>query len=178
MEKNMNEVKRETRASTLNGVGQRMEVLHEAARIEVAQWQGAKQALHELTRKLEAHLAVVDRDAEDDKLDDAERAVAKRYVDQCRGIARNLAVAAEVQVFQAQGKVLAFDRALLDVKQAFDQTHAKATTVPEASAPREAGQHPGDALESRREEARQRRRKKKGNSHAKPGQEQAGAKNA
>ena len=174
MEKDMNE-KSEVKAATLHGVGQRMEVLHEAARIEVAQWQGAKQALHELTRKLEAHLGVVDRDAAEGKIDDEARAVAKRYVDQCRGIARNLAVAAEVQVFQAQGKVLAFDRALLDVRQAFDQTQAKAA-APETPAPREAGEHPGDALEERREEARQRKRKK-GNSHAKPKGE-ASAENA
>jgi len=180
MEKDMN-MKSEVKAATLQGVGQRMELLREAARIEVAQWQGAKQALHELARKLEAHLGLVDRDAGEGKIDDAERAAAKRYVDQCGGITRNLAVAAEIQVFQAQGKVLALERALLDVRQAYEQTKAKAEAVAasEASGPasRPTGEHPGDPLEERREEARQHRRRKD-NSHAKRKSGEAGATDA
>ena len=178
MDNEMNKVKREVKATTLHGVGERMEVMREAARIEVAQWQGAKQALHQAARKLEAHLGVVDRDTDEGKLDDAVRAVVKRYVDQCGGTARNLAVAAEVQLLQAQGKVLALDRALLDVRQAYEQTRAKTEALAvtaEGSGSRVPGQHPGDPLEERRDEARKRRRKKSNNAH---NQGQAGASNA
>lgn len=181
METNMNELKREVKTATLCGVGERMEVLREAARIEVSQWQGAKQALHELARKLEAHLAVVDRDADEGKLDDAQRATVKRYVDQCGGMARNLALAAEVQLFQAQGKVLALDRALLEVQQAYERAKAKSEAIAAAEAEtapvgRAVGQHPGDPLQERREEAR--RRRKRSHSHAKPRAGTAHAENA
>lgn len=170
MENEMNELKAQVKAATLHGVGERMEVLREAARIEVAQWQGAKQVLHELARKLEAHLGVVDRDAEEGHLDDAQRSLVKRYVNQCGGIARNLTTAAEVQLVQAQGKVLALDRAILDVRQAYERVHAKADASgveKPVAQERSTGKHPGDPLEERREEARQRKSSRKGNSHAK-----------
>jgi len=171
----MSRMKAEIRVATTQALGGRVIDLFEGARVELERLRGARAALGEAARKLEAHLQVVDRDADASELSPEERAVAKRYVDQCGGIVRNLAAAAEAQVLIVQGKVAGFEQCVREVKKEHDQARARLLTLDdetsgeaaagdaegngEARPARAPGEHPGDPLEARRAEGKRGRRR-------------------
>lgn len=175
----MGHIKAETRAQTTHELGVRMEDLLEAGRAELERMRGARGALAEVVRKLEAHQAVVDRDRDQGQLDAEQHALVKRYVDQCGGIARNLVTAADVQLLVLQGKIAGLQQSVGEIKKAHDMADARLKAcdgdelVEEDSADlpaaRKAGQHPGDPLAARRDEAKKRRRSKNGKAEAADG---------
>lgn len=174
----MSRMKAEVRVTTTQALGGRFVDLFEGARVELERLRGARAALGEAARKLEAHLQVVDRDADAGELAPEERALVKRYVDQCGGIVRNLAAAAEAQVLIVQGKVVGFEQCVREVKKEHDQARARLLSLEddasgepaatgaegngEARPARGSGEHPGDPLEARRTEGKRGRRRSAG----------------
>lgn len=171
----MNRVKAEVRVATAQALGGRLVDLFEGARVELERLRGARAALAEAARKLEAHQQVVDHDLEVGKLSPEERALVKRYVDHCGGIVRNLAAAAEAQVLIVQGKVAGLEAGVREVKKEHDQARARLVTFDgessgekaatdagessEAPSARTVGEHPGDPVEARRAEGGRARRR-------------------
>jgi len=177
----MGRAKAEVRMATAHAIGVRMDDLLEGARAELERMRGARSAIGHAARKLEEHLQVVDHEAEEGALDPEQLALAKRYVDRCGGIVRNLVAATEVQLLVVQGKIAGLQSSVGEVKKAHDQARAKlealdqdedqaaSETVERAIAGngRAPGEHPGDPLADRRAEAqpasgRSRKSKSKG----------------
>jgi hypothetical protein len=158
-EANMTKMKSEIRAATFHEVGVQADNLLEAAKVEAAGNQMAKQALLVARQRIEQHSAVVDRDVEAGKLTLVEASKAKHYITQCANILESLAVQAEVQMYLAQGKASTAAQLVQRLKTSFDQEKAKAEaevpsgpTEPPPTEPlaRAVGAHPGNPLASRR----------------------------
>jgi hypothetical protein len=145
-------------------IGVRLDDMLEGARKEVATFDGGKHALTLAHGKVTEHLKFIDKDMEDGKLDMEQSVLVKKYVLQILGILQNLCTGADVQKFQAQGKIAAFEASVKTTKSAFDIEKARvdlskqAAVAPEAASQlslereRPSGMHPGDPLAARRNE--------------------------
>jgi len=142
-------------------IGMRMDDYLEAAKKECDGFSGAKQALQEAIKRLDQHLIKIDLDVKENRLMFEYADIVKKYVDQCGGIVRNLLIGVEVQFFQAQGKIIAFEQSVKSVKQIYDAEKIKIETAKDiltqpniddkkSISKRVVGAHPGDPLISRR----------------------------
>lgn len=163
----MSKLKSEVKAATLHEVGMKLDDVLEAAERELHTLEGGKQALHMGQKKVEQHLANVDRDVQEGKLDLEQATLIKRWVTQCVHILENLALQAEVQMYQAQGKVVGAKHVVAVAKSLYDREKAHLDALSQAEVRTEAlvalepaegrqrvvGTHPGDPLAARRAEA-------------------------
>lgn len=113
--------KQEGKVSTLFSLGAFVEDGLEKYKRELYGLEGTKQALAILAKKLEEYIVVVDQELEIGKISMSEANVAKRHVATCVGVVRELLKASESQHYQAQGKISASDRLVVDIKKMFDE---------------------------------------------------------
>ncbi len=152
--------KADIKAGTAFEIGSKLEDRLEGLNRELSQLEGAKSALTQAAKALESHQKFVDKDLEDGKLDKEQHNLAKKYVEQCGGLVRNLLVGAEVRIHEARGQVQAMEGAIKVVKQVYDIERTKARAlrdeaalIDETASPdstRPVGRHPGDPLADRR----------------------------
>lgn len=138
----MSKMKSEVKVATLHEMGVKLDDILEAAEREMHQLEGGKQALVGAKKRVEQHLANVDRDVQEGKLDLEQATLVKRWVSQCVHIVENLAVQAEVQAYQAQGKVLNAKQVVAVAKAMFDREKAHLTVLAEAEKAVAAGESP------------------------------------
>lgn len=117
----MSVAKQQGKTSTLFSLGVFIEDTLERYKKELYGLEGTKQALLVLVKKFEEYILVIDRELESNEITISEAASAKRHVATCVGIVRELARASESQYYQAQGKVAASDRFVVDIKKMFDE---------------------------------------------------------
>lgn len=167
----MSKFKSEIRASVLNDMGSRIEDALDAAKRELAGFQGGRQALVLAKQKVEAHMASVDKDVDAGRLDLEQASLVKKYMSQCCHILENLGIQAEVQGYQAQGKIMATENLVKVTKTLFDQERAKLEAAereeagelpehlvgdpedPRRPVQRPVGVHPGNVIADRKAEA-------------------------
>ena len=131
-----------------------------AAQNKLQQLRGAKTALDEAAKRVEDHLAFVDRDFhKEGKIADLPTLkLIKTYVDHCGGIVRNLASRAQVEEHQARGEILGISKSLDQLKKKHDIEHKQVKLVlahVEQDAPtqqpgRAVGEHPGNLAADRK----------------------------
>lgn len=164
----MSQMKSEVKVATLHEMGVKLDNILEAAEREMYQHEGGKQALAGAKKRVEQHLALVDRDVQEGKLDLEQASLIKKWVAQCVHIVENLGIQAEVQGYQAQGKVLNAKHVVAVAKAMFDREKAQLSALAEAEKAiaegqspipqdmvgrpdaRPVGTHPGDPLADRR----------------------------
>lgn len=160
-----NILKHEIKALTYHEVGSKLDDQLEAAQREQSGFDGAKQALTSAKTLVEGLTAHVDKDLKDGTLDIEQATLAKRWVLRSAGVIQNLGIQAEVQNYQAQGKVLALRQAVKvtnslyttekDLWEGAKNSTSGEEVGDEGGRPvaRAVGTHPGNPLEERREVA-------------------------
>lgn len=151
----------ESKISALGEVGNRLDDLLDASKLEQAQYEGARQALLEAGKKVEDHLAVyVKKDVEEGRLTIDEHVLVSKYMRHCLGILENLGKGAEIHALQSQGKIMAFTNAVQQAKHLFDVNQGRYSALQqieqqgEKTRPEVVGEkkgHPGNPLADRRE---------------------------
>jgi len=159
----MNKLKSEVKALTYHEVGAKLDDQLESAEREQFSMEGAKIALTEAKNLVEQLLSHVDKDVQEGVLDVAQATLAKRWVMRSMQVVQNLALRAEVQNYQSQGKVLALRQTVKVAKSLYDaekanldalikaETEETETVDPRRPDARVSGTHPGDPLADRRE---------------------------
>jgi hypothetical protein len=165
----MKRVKHEVKVLTYHEMGVKLDDQLEAAKSEQSGFDGAKKAFALGRSKVEELTSHIDKDAKDGTLDVEQATLVKRWVLRSMEVLRNLGIQAEVQAYQAQGKVIALEKSvniikalhdnekvLLDSVVALEKAIADGTVEveddPRRPVSRNTGEHPGDPLASRREE--------------------------
>lgn len=159
-----NKLKHEIKAHTLFELGEKLDDQLEAAQREQCGFDGAKNALTAAKAMVEGLSSNVDRDIKEGALDLDQSVLIKRWIARCAAVVQNLGLQAEVQNYQAQGKVMALRHSVKLTKALYDTEKAgleEATKAEQGLAEeldprrpdaRATGQHPGNPLADRREE--------------------------
>ena len=166
-------LKHEVKALTYHEIGMRLDDQLDAAKSEQSGFEGAKQAFQVATKRVEDLTSHIDKEVKDGTLDLEQSTLAKRWVLRAVNIVSNLAIQSEVQLYQAQGKVMALNQAVKHAKTMYDQEKARLDEAiaaekalseavdsgeevladdPKRPSARPVGEHPGDPLAARREE--------------------------
>ncbi len=156
----------ESKIVAFGELGAKLDSSLEAARLENARYDGARQGLVEARKKLDEHLGVyVKKDLEENRLTMQEHALVSKAIIRCIGILENLSVMSEVQMHQSHGKIVALEQAVKQTKSMFDSTKMNYERIlkfeenggvnprPEGAEMRSEDGHPGDPLADRRAEA-------------------------
>ena len=112
----MNIEKAEVKVDVAHELGCRIDDTREAARNEVAQWEGANTALVQAGRAIEELAKHVDKDIDEGGYDLETAKAVKKYITRSAAVAQNLATQAGAQRLMAQGKVQALENAVKIVK--------------------------------------------------------------
>jgi soluble cytochrome b562 len=107
-------------------IGVKLDDYLEKAKADLAKVQGHQEALRDVIGKIEQHSKYIDKDLEEGKIDAAQAEIAKRYVQHCGGIARNLLVSREVTYQQLNGRVEALELSVRTTKSYSDMQYAMA----------------------------------------------------
>jgi hypothetical protein len=152
-------IKYEVKVLTYHELGVKLDDQLDSAKAELAQFEGAKMAFNVGKTKVEDLTAHVDKDIQENLMDLTQATLAKKWI--------LMAIQAEVQGYQAQGKVMALTRAVTDTKLLHDlekvkldaaiaAESAEASDVidldPNRPVARPLGEHPGNPLADRRGE--------------------------
>lgn len=98
-------LKAQIRAGIIGEVGQKAGDAVEAAKREIASYDGAMSALSAASRALGLLHEHVERDVNEGKLSLEQAKVAKEWIEKCGGVVRNLLATAETQAHVARGKL-------------------------------------------------------------------------
>ena len=112
----MNIEKAGVKVDVAHELGCRIDDTREAARNEVANWEGANAALVQAGKAIEELAKHVDKDIDEGGYDLETAKVIKKYITRSAAIAQNLATQAGAQRLMAQGKVQALENAVKIVK--------------------------------------------------------------
>jgi len=160
-----NKLKHEIKALTYHEVGVKLDDQLEIAEREQSELAGARTAFTAAKTAVEGLTANIDKDIKEGTLSMEEGDLAKRWVLRGAAILQNLGIQAEVQKYQAQGKVIALRQVVKVAKSLYDsekQSLDEAVKLEEGTAEeidprrpdaRALGQHPGNPLANRRDEA-------------------------
>lgn len=157
-------VKHEVKVLTYHELGMKLDDQLDAAKAEQSSFEGSKKAFALGRAKVEELTAHIDKDVRDGTLDLEQSTLAKRWVLRAVAVLQNLGIQAEVQGYQAQGKVMALtqavnhtkvlhdqEKSLLDAAIAAESQSSVETVDSGRPAVRAMGEHPGNPLADRRE---------------------------
>jgi len=121
----MNIEKAEVKVAVAHEIGCRLDDTREAARSEVAQWEGANASLVQAGRAIEELARHVDKDVDEGLYDLEVAKHVKKYLTRAAAVAQNLGTQAGAQRLMAQGKVQALESAVKVVQKFHEEETRK-----------------------------------------------------